>query len=94
MRKDVAVGIYQAGNHIRSLGKTYYNSVSKSVRNELIASGVTVEMLVDVLQALISFEQVHPTKRYEWDEYVYTSKVSQHTSKRMMKAELKAGDVY
>jgi hypothetical protein len=71
-----------------------------SVQEELIASGVTLEMLVEVLQAMISYELAHPTKAYKWYEYAYFSIVSQRISKACFKqkfedsrkGELKVGD--
>jgi hypothetical protein len=39
-------------------------------------------LLLVVLQVVISFKRAHPTKAYKWDQYEYTSDVSQRTSKR------------
>jgi hypothetical protein len=102
LRKDVAIGLNRAGKLIQILGKYYYNSVGSLVCNELIASGVTVDMLEEVLESGMIFEETHPTKAYKWDQYGYTSNVSQCTSMRKNdihkilktgKAELKVGDV-
>jgi hypothetical protein len=68
----VAIGLIGAGNLICSLGPTYFNSVGLSILNELIASGVTLEILEEVLKGGMICKLAHPTKDYKWDQYEFT----------------------
>jgi hypothetical protein len=78
----------------------FFNSVGVSVREKLIDSGVTFEILVEVLQAVISFEGTHPTIQCYWFQYAYFSNVSRRLSKASFiqnyvdsgTGELKVGD--